>query len=301
MPYLFRAPALWLALAAFIPTLAVAADTGADDGPAADPQAYIEALKPQHGDIQLPNGIATLKLNDAFAYLPPDSARKLIEDAWGNPPGTAAHTLGMLIPTAHNPLERDGWGVVISYSEEGHVADSDADTIDYGKLLKDMQAGVKERNEARQKQGYPPVELIGWAEPPHFDKDSHKLYWARELAFNDSPKHSLNYAIRVLGRKGVLELNAVADMSRIDDIREDMKQVVAFTDFSDGNRYGDFISGTDKVAAYGIAALIAGGVAAKVGLFAKLGVLLLAFKKFIFIGLAAMAAALSRLFKRRKA
>src|SRR2546426_2131137 len=35
---------------------------------------------------------------------------------------------------------------------------------------------------------------------------------------------------------------------------------------NEGHRYADFVPGTDKVAEYGIAALIAGGVAAKAGL-----------------------------------
>lgn len=78
--------------------------------------------------------------------------------------------------------------------------------------------------------------------------------------------HSLNYNIRVRGREGVLILNAVAGMDQLATIKNEMKQVTAFTDFTSGNRYADFIESTDKVAEYGIAALIAGGAAAKLGL-----------------------------------
>ena len=62
-----------------------------------------------------------------------------------------------------------------------------------------------------------------------------------------------------------------------------MRQVTAFTDFTPGNRYTDFDSKTDKVAEYGLAALVAGGVASKLGLFGKLVALLLAFKKVLLV------------------
>jgi uncharacterized membrane-anchored protein len=53
------------------------------------------------------------------------------------------------------------------------------------------------------------------------------------------------------------------------------------------------------VAEYGIAALVAGGVAAKLGLFGKLVALLLAFKKLIIVGVAAVGSAIWKLFKRQ--
>jgi len=77
--------------------------------------------------------------------------------------------------------------------------------------------------------------------------------------------------------------------------------VVAMAEFDQGERYADYNAGTDKAAAYGIAALVAGGIAAKAGLFAKLGILLLAFKKFIVIGIAAVGGFFAKLFKRKKA
>jgi len=98
--------------------------------------------------------------------------------------------------------------------------------------------------------------LVGWAERPSYDKANHKLYWAKELKAEGSQQDSLNYNIRVLGRKGVLVLNAVAGMDQIAKIRTEMKQVTAFSEFTDGNRYADFDSHTDKTAEYGIAALV---------------------------------------------
>ena len=257
-------------------------------------QALLDSLKPQHGEIKLPKDIATLQLSDDFYYLAPSDAGRLLSEGWGNPPGIT--TLGMILPAKVNPLSRAGWGVVVTYNDDGHVSDDDAAKIDYNELLKKMQDEDAKINEERKKQGYSALHLLGWAEPPRYDQAAHKLYWAKELKADDAGENTLNYSIRVLGRQGVLELNAVAAMSDLANIKQEMPKILAFTNFSDGNRYTDFNASTDKVAAYGLAALVAGGIAAKAGLFAKLGLLLLAAKKFIVIGLVAAAGFFRKLF-----
>jgi uncharacterized membrane-anchored protein len=254
----------------------------------------LSSLKPQHGTVKLPKDIATLQLSDEFYYLSPGDADRLLSQGWGNPPGIK--TLGMIMPQAVSPLGRDGWGVVVTYNDDGHVSDADAAKIDYNELLQKMQKDDVAENEERKKQGYAGLHLLGWAEPPRYDAQTHKMVWARELKADDAEINTLNYSIRVLGRQGVLELNAVAAMRDLPTIKEEMPKVLAFTNFTDGNRYTDFNASTDKVAAYGLAALVAGGIAAKAGLFAKLGLLLLAAKKFIIIGLVAVAGFFRKLF-----
>jgi len=259
---------------------------------------FIASLKFQSGKIDLPNGVATLDLPPSFRYLNPEDSNRVLMDAWGNPPG--ATTLGMIFPANESPLSQTGWGIVITYDEDGHVSDEDADAIKYDDLLKDMQSSMVAANEERKKQGYDPISLVGWAETPSYDKANHKLYWAKELAFGDKQQHTLNYNIRVLGRQGVLVLNAVAGMGQIATIKAEMPGVLAATNFKAGNGYADFNSGTDKVAAYGIAALVAGGAAAKMGLFAKLLALLIAFKKLFIIGLIALGVGIKKLLGMRK-
>ena len=102
----------------------------------------------------------------------------------------------------------------------------------------------------------------------------------------------------MLGRHGVLSLNAVAGMKQLEQIKSDMREVLSFTEFSAGHRYSEFNGSTDQVAAYGIAALVAGGVAAKMGLFAKLGILLLSLKKGLVFILAGAGALVAKVFKR---
>lgn len=252
----------------------------------------------QRGKITLPGGIATLNVPDNFRYLAPEQADRILVEAWGNPPGTK--TLGMLFPSSVSPLSEAGWGVVITFQEDGYVEDDDAGQIDYDELLKEMKESTVEDNKEREKQGYTAVNLVGWAATPHYDQATHKLYWAKELSFVGSPTNTLNYDIRVLGRRGVLSFNAVGVMEQLGAIENDMKEVLGFAEFNVGHRYADFTSGTDKVAAYGIGALIAGKVAAKVGLFKLLLGFILAGKKFIILGLIAAGALAAKFFSRSK-
>ena len=115
------------------------------------------------------------------------------------------------------PFSTNCWVVTIAYSEDGFVKDDDASKINYDELLKKMQAGIAENNKAREEHGYPTITLVGWAAPPHYDAATHKLYWAKQLKFGDEPNDTLNYSIRMLGRKGVLELNAVASVDQFAD------------------------------------------------------------------------------------
>ncbi|XXY50633.1 DUF2167 domain-containing protein [Sorangium sp. So ce269] len=253
---------------------------------AAAMQRFDAELKLQSGKVTVGDNLAELDVPEAFRFTGPEGARKVLE-AWGNPPGS--DVLGMLFPAGLSPIADDSWGVVISYVEEGHVDDDDAKDIDFGELLAEMQKDTSERNLERQKAGFPAVRLTGWAEPPHYDPASKKLYWAKALEFDGNKDGTLNYSIRVLGRKGVLELNAVSGMKQLATVRSEMQSVLKFVDFKPGNRYEDFNEDIDQVAAYGIGALVAGKVAAKAGLFKGLLAVLLASKKLVVVGLMAVA------------
>jgi uncharacterized membrane-anchored protein len=256
-----------------------------------------KSLKYQRGVIDLHNGLATLTVPPGFSYLGPDDAETVLVKLWGNPP-PQNKPLGLLIPAGMTPLSSNCWVVTIDYTEGGYVKDNDASKINYDDLLKKMQAGVAENNKQRQEHGYPPITLVGWAAPPHYDAATHKLYWARDLKFGDESHDTLNYSIRMLGRKGVLELNAVSSIDQFATIDQQTPQILAMVDFKEGNRYADFDPKIDKVATYGIAALVAGGIAVKMGLFKLLLVGLLAAKKFIIMGALAVAALFKKLFKR---
>lgn len=287
-----------IALVCFVLLLS-AASYAADAPPKTMTAAQFEAsLKYKKGEVALPGGVATLKIPDSFRYLDPKDAERVLVQAWGNPSGDG--TLGMLFPAGVSPITGNGWGVVITYEEDGYVPDKDADSINYDTLIKEMKEGTAESNKEREKQGFQTVDLVGWAAKPYYDKAAHKLYWAKELAFGGNAEHTLNYNIRVLGRRGVLVLNAVAGMDQLASVEKDMQKVLAFTDFNPGYRYADFDAKTDKTATYGIAALVAGGLAAKAGLFTKLFAVLLAAKKLVIAGVIAIGAFITNLIKRKR-
>jgi len=259
---------------------------------------FLASLNFQKGVITLPGGVASLDLPEDFHYLSPEDTENVLVTAWGNPPGN--ETLGMLVQSPDDILADESWAVIIAYEEDGYVSDENADSVDYAEMLEDMQAGSREANAARVEAGYEEVELLGWAATPRYDQAANKLYWAKELRFGDIPVNTLNYNVRILGRKGVLVLNLVATMPQLQEIETAIPTVLAMTNFNPGHRYSDFDPSVDQVAAYGIGALVAGKLAAKAGLFAKFGVLFLALKKFWILLVIGIGAFLARVFRRAK-
>ncbi|MEZ5798508.1 MAG: DUF2167 domain-containing protein [Paracoccaceae bacterium] len=258
---------------------------------AVDPaaQAHLDKLDLKHGTVALGEGYAQVALSEGYYFLDPAASKVVLEELWGNPPGIPP--LGMIFPAGSSPLH-DSWGLTIDYDPMGYVSDEDAASYDYDALLADMKRDLIEENKARAKDGFERIDLIGWAEPPHYDATARELYWAKQLHFGTSTGDTLNYNIRELGRHGVLVVNFIAGMDQLPAVRDAVPEVRQMISFTDGNRYADFVPGVDTVAAVGIGGLIAGKVAAKAGLL----VVLLAFlKKGAFLILLPIAWVISKL------
>lgn len=254
----------------------------------------VDGLKFQQGTVDLHNGLAKIEVPADFRYLGPDDAEKVLTKIWGNPP-SGDRTLGMLFPAETGPIDPGSWGVLITYEEDGYVKDDDAAKINYDDLLKQMKEGTVEENKAREKQGYPGIELVGWAASPRYDAVEKKMYWAKELRFGGEQETTLNYNIRILGRRGVLVLNAISAMEQLPVIEKATPQLLGMVNFQEGHRYADFNAATDKVASYGLAALVAGGLLTKGGFFKVLLAGLVAGKKFVWIGAIALFAIVKKL------
>jgi uncharacterized membrane-anchored protein len=253
----------------------------------AQAQKLADSVHYQTGEIVLKGDIAKVSLPAGYNFLDPADSGIILTQLWGNP--AQKEVLGMITPEGFDPLRHDSWAVVLTYADDGYVKDGDANKIDYADLMKKMKEGTAEANKEREKNGYPPIDIVGWAAAPRYDAATHKLYWAKEIKFGTVPVNTLNYNIRMLGRSGVLVLNAVARMEELPEVERATPTLLSMVEFQPGHRYTDFKQGTDKVATYGIAALVAGGIAAKIGLFKGLWVALLALKKFIIIGALAVA------------
>ncbi len=271
-----------------------AAEDALKDVPPAEREkvlAFERALHPQSGVVKLAGGKASLNLGDQYYYLPAEDAKKVLVDAWGNPPEAASDVLGMVFPKGAHFYDGT-WGAVLTYDDSGHIDDKDAASEDYDSVLSDMRSGEADENAARKEAGYGGVHLVGWAQAPTYDSASKTLIWARNIKFDGEQVNTLNYDVRKLARTGVLSMNMVTSMDRIGEVREAAKELGQTVQFDAGSRYADFDSSTDHMADYGLAGLVAAGagvaVAKKVGL---LGILLLFLKKGLVLVIAAAAGA----------
>jgi uncharacterized membrane-anchored protein len=262
---------------------------------------FYESLNRQTGVVTIADGKVTLNVPETHYFVGAADARRVIVDLWGNPPNSAEGVEGIIFLADANPA-LDGWGALVQYVAEGYVPDDEASTMNYNDLLRDMQAGAERENEWRQQNSYPTISIVGWAEAPHYDEATHKLYWAKDLLFGGESIHSLNYDIRILGREGHLVLSFVSTMDQLETIRASAPAVMAMANFTPGNTYADYVEGVDQRAAYGIGGLIAGGALAAVAQKTGLLALILAFgKKFLVLiiaGLAALGGMVTRMFRR---
>lgn len=258
------------------------------------------SLKFQSGKAELTsenNVFAQLNLGEKFAFLAPEDSKKLLEDLWGNPAGTSGGVLGMIVPTNANLFDDDSWAITLRYEKDGYVSDDDASEIDYKDLLEKMKKDTAEASVEREKLGQPKVELVGWADAPTYEKSTHTLYWSKELKFGDLEVNTLNYNIRVLGRRGVLVMNVIGGMPVLPQINERKSEILSLASFVPEERYEAFDEKTDKKSSYGLAALVAGTfIAQKVGIFKGLLIFLLAAKKFVIVGVIALGVFLRKLF-----
>ncbi len=243
----------------------------------------------QQGHIVLPGGVGELTVPRGFRYLDSAQSGRVINKLWNNPPRT---NLGMLFPANYGPVSEGVWAYIIDYDPMGYVKDDDADDIKYDELLEEMQKETEESNPDRTAAGYEAIHLLGWGAPPYYDKQQHTLHWAKLLRFGSGIDETLNYNVRILGRKGVLIFNAVAVPSQLPAIKASIPDLLANVSFVKGQQYNDYSVGVDEVAAYSIGGLVAGKVLAKVGFFA----ILLKFWKLGLLALGGAWAAIKRFF-----
>ncbi len=256
------------------------------------------SLKWDSSSVTIGNGIAKINISKGFKFLNAEQSQFVLHNIWGNP--ERKDVLGMIFPDTTSPFDAGSFVFVVSFEEDGFVKDDDADKIDYDDMFKELKKQEPDQNKEREKLGYEPIEMIGWAAKPFYDKQNKVLHWAKELEFGNNPDHTLNYDVRVLGRKGILSLNAIASISNLDLVKANIEKVLAMPEFTEGNRYSDFNQNTDKIAEYGIGALVAGGILAKTGALALIAKFFIAAWKFILLGIVALWGTIKKFFGRKK-
>jgi uncharacterized membrane-anchored protein len=294
-----RFPSLLLAF--LCPLTFALAEDGPDPKELAAMQQVVKVigeLKYQQGEVSLLNGKAKVALADDFRFLSATDAKRVLVEVWNNPP-EAGGALGMIVPKDIDLLSNDSWVAVLQWSDDGYVKDDDYDSTDFGKMLTELKEQSAEASKERVKRGFGKMVLTDWAQKPHYDKTTHKLYWAKAYEV-DGPEKQLNYDIRALGRSGCLEISIMSTMGQLKDIEKQAPAILEMVSFSEGNRYADYKSG-DKVAGYGIAGLVAGGVLMKSGFFKVLLIGLAKFWKLIAVAVVAGGSFISKILGRKKA
>lgn len=253
------------------------------------------------GPAQIPlevYGIAqgTLALPAGHTFIPQPHANKVL-NAMGNP-GTDDRMQGLVFPEADAP-----WFMIIRFESSGYVKDDDAQQWDVDELLQSYKDGTESANAERVRMGVPEMEILGWAQMPQYDSNTHRLAWAmssRDKGAASNEPQGVNYNTYALGREGYFSLNLVTDLSELPKYKANAHALLDAMQFAEGKRYSDFNPNTDHVAEYGLAALVVGAVAKKAGLFATLALFLAKFWKIIAIAVVAFGSGLTNWLKNRK-
>lgn len=249
----------------------------------------------QHGPATIPLiDQGSLALPEGYVFIPKDEANR-IRRAWGG--FTDPELIGMV--WSDKPDEQ--WYALLEFTKEGYIRDDDAKDWNADELLSSLKEGTDSGNEDRTARGFPPLAVTGWIEVPQYDAATHRLVWSAKVVEKNNPadKGSANYKTYALGRDGYFGLNLVTSTATINSEKKFARELLNDISYVPGKRYADFTEGTDRVAEYGLAALVAGVAAKKLGLIAIAGAFILKFAKVIIIALGAFGVGLTRLFRRK--
>lgn len=292
MPIMSRAGALTLAALFYVTTVAGQPADGAPAPASAESpadKAFAAAREVAvYGPAQVPWAEqATLRLPEGYIYIPRPAADQIM-DLYGN--SYDERFLGLIYPASDS-----NWLVVAEYEHSGYIKDDDARNWDVDELLQGLKEGTEAQNERRREMGIGELVIDGWAERPAYDAATHRLVWS--LAAHDKgdeagAAQTINYNTYMLGREGYITMNLVTDSSAIATDKANAHALLAALSFNPGRTYADFNEDTDKVAAYGLAALVAGVAAKKLGLFAVIAAFVAKFAKVFIVAAAAGGAAL---------
>jgi uncharacterized membrane-anchored protein len=250
--------------------------------------------------VDLGDGLA-VALGDGDLFLDRDNAARFVTGQ-GNQAGDDLRGI----------VTRKGatWIVEVSFDADGYVKDDDAARLDAGEILTVIRQGTAEANRYRQQHGFAAVTIDGWSDPPRYDRALHHVIWGvRGSSAGKSPgstEQVINFNTRVLGRRGYASLNLIDDVATLASSKPRATALLRATSFQPGARYQDFDPASDKVAEYGLAALVAGGAgAANASMLAKLrgafgGGTLFAGKKTLVVGAIAIGIFVAKLLGLRR-
>ena len=291
-----------VALAVIFMLVLPAGAWAAEDAPSAAQSEWASAVQAaSKARVEGPTDVklldqATLKLPTGYVFIPAAEGKRLLV-AMGNRVGN--NLLGLILPQSEAK-----WFVVMQFHKTGFIKDDDARDWKADELLDGIKAGTAETNQERRARNIPEIEIVGWVEAPAYDATKHRLVWSLASRQKDEPasaERGVNYNTYALGREGYISMNLVTGMNTVESEKPIARMLLASLDYNDGKRYTDFNSATDHVAEFGLAALVGGMAAKKLGLFGVIAAFFAKFAKVIGIAVIALIAAGTKMLRRRRA
>jgi uncharacterized membrane-anchored protein len=224
---------------------------------------------------------ATLDLPADFTFIPNPEATNIMR-AMGNQVSEGFD--GLIMPKAGDTW----WFITVNYSDSGYIKDDEAKDWKTDEMLQSMKDNAVQVNEERVKRHLPEVEVAGWVQTPMYYNDNHEVIWSvatKAKGVSDEQGQGVNYNTLVLGRHGYISMNLITALSSVESLKPTSKILIDQLHFVEGKRYSDVNFDTDKIAEYGLAALITGVAAKKLGLIALITVFLAKFAKVIALSL----------------
>ena len=277
-------------LVAFAPVWAEDAPAVAQQDPQATFREQLRQLKwvkgPQRVELF---GNSTLQVPEGYLFLNSEETDKFL---------TLTHNLsgGKQYFLAPDNLR---WEALFNFQSDGYVKDDEK--IDAVALLKSIKENTEDANKVRRERGWNEMAVDGWQTPPHYDTQSHHLEWAvngKDLKTNEGV---VNFNTRILGRGGVMSAVLLTDPDNLSASIKEFDSAITSFGYVPGQRYAEYKPG-DKLAKYGLAALVTGGAAAiavKTGLWKVILTALVAGWKFIAAGCVALFSGLAKRFGRK--
>ena len=193
----------------------------------------------------------------------------------------------------------DRWSAYFSFDSVGYITDDEE--IDADELLDLIKSSEKADNKYRKGQGWPTLTTLGWEFKPRYDRKDNLLEWAFVVQDDESREKYVNYKTRILGRTGVMKVILVVSPSNLDAAIIDFKEKIKGFKYNSGEKYSEYKEG-DRVAEFGLAALITGGAAAlasKKGFWAAIVAFFIAAKKLVLIAVLGLFAWIISLFRKK--
>ncbi|CAN5319279.1 DUF2167 domain-containing protein [soil metagenome] len=208
--------------------------------------------------------------------------------------------MGNLIDTPPEGLigpEGLDWFVVFFFDAAGYVKDDEKDELDADALFAEKKEIEKISNEHRRAAGLETLTMTGWAKNPFYNQETNNLEWGVVLQSSGGGEN-INYQTKLLGRNGFMDVTLVCGPEDLDAVLPQYQDLLTGFSYTEGNRYAEFRDG-DKLAEYGLTALVVGGAAAlgaKAGLFAVVGKFFAKAWKLIVLGVVGIGVALKKFF-----